>query len=128
MSVVRGVAFEDFDPNNPGNCGSLWSIWTGTQFKTFSTRAAALNGFAAWHRVKLYEYVPGQGWVEHACKNPNNVDDICDRCGIGGVRDTYGPWGTMGAAFQWERHHGRITSPPKLLHVCKPCSVVVRNG
>lgn len=128
MSKVKGIPFADFDPNNLDGNYTLWAVWTGAHLKTFSTRPAALNCFSSWPTVKLYEYVPGKAWVERAVKDPSNASDVCDRCGTGRLKDTYGNWDRLDAAFQWERRNGKITSPPNLLHVCKPCVGFVRNG
>ena len=124
------ITFDDFDPNALDNGFTLWACWTGRTFRTFSTRAGALTCFSSHWKVKLYEYAPGLGdssgrWLERACKNPSTVSDVCDRCGLPGVKDS---WRFDDGSFQWVRKGGKITSPPELLHVCRSCAGSVRNG
>lgn len=128
MSTVRGISFEDFDPNNLSAEYTLWAVWTGSHFKTYATRAAALNCFASWYKAVLYEYDAGTGWIRRGVKDVNSASDTCDQCGSPALRDSYGSWDNIGSSFQWRRRNGKITSPPELLHVCAPCRQSVRSG
>lgn len=123
------MLFDDFDPNSPAL--TTWGVWDGQRFKTFASRGAALNSFGSERAAKLYEYIGGTGWLERAYKYPGRDPDVCDRCGDAGLAESYtgGHYSSRGVSpsesYQWKRKNGKITSPPELQHVCKPCLAFV---
>lgn len=126
------IAFEDFDPNDPAHMGATWMVYTGSWrgVHLAPKRATALNRVSAARKAKLYEGVPGKGWVLRAVKGGEHVD-VCDECG-GPVVDSHdqnnGRYSWKSSPYVWRRKNGRIVSPPEMAYVCAPCVPSVEHG
>jgi hypothetical protein len=114
LPVARrnAIAFEDFDPNDINQEWTLWAVYANGRFATYTSRGPALNGFMCRGQAKLYEYVPGQGWVERVVKDG---DRPCDMCGDPDVRADWNE------PYVWKREGSKIASPPELLSLCPAC-------
>lgn len=111
MANLRKIEFEDFTPDGV----SIWAVWDGWCFKTYANRGPALNKFSGGGRAKLYEQVPGTGWVERAVKDGKRPCDMCGATDLGYSGYYERPW-------VWKRgDNGKITSPPELLCLCLSC-------
>jgi hypothetical protein len=124
MSNNPSVA--DFDPNNPNHLQGVWMIYTGSWRGIHFTakRPTALNRVSGAHSAKLYEYVPGQGWVLRVFKGDPSHPDVCDLCG-GPVKDTLQfDWHP---AYHWRRQNGKIVTPPEMVYVCAFCAPSVQH-
>lgn len=126
------VSFEDFDPNDPAHMGATWLVYTGSWrgLHLCPKRPPALNRVSAADKAKLYESVPGKGWVLRAVKGGVRPD-ICDECG-GPVAASHaqnnGRYSYQSNPYRWRRRKGRIVSPPELAYVCSPCVPSVEHG
>lgn len=124
---VKGVAFEDFDPNNFQQANEVWAIYDASRFRTFSSRAPVLSAFINQYRAKLYWMQPDGSWRELAVKDGHYLKDRnCDWCGAS--NDQNGGWG-LANKWVWEKFGGKIPPGPdgvKLLYLCSTCRSI--NG
>lgn len=121
---MSDISFEDFDPNDPAHMDAAWMVYTGSWRGVHLSpkRPTALNRVSAASKAKLYEGVPGRGWVLRAVKGGVRPD-VCDECGgpvVASHKDPTNRW-HRSSPYHWRRKQGRIVSPPEMAYVCLPC-------
>lgn len=115
---IRGIKFEDFDPNDLERGFPTWAVFKGSSFKTYLDRGHAINAFLQGYQAKLYERVNGR-WEERAVKHGlKRPDDRCEVCGGDAT------WGR----YVFDRERGRLLEPLKLLFTCSDCASDVRRA
>jgi hypothetical protein len=114
---LQGVQFADFDPNNFDEGLPLWAIYDGHRFRTYVSRGPAINAMLHAYRAKLYERV-GARWQERAVKDGQPRPDKCDICKQDAA---YSGW-------IFDRLHGKLVEPLRLLYCCSTCKSSVSRS
>ncbi len=118
----------NFDPNNPSTIGSVWAIYYDGEvyFSDVRQRRSYLVTLVdrGTRPCRLYECVPGQGWVLRAYRRDPDIEqqDKCQNCGQQvSVTWDYKQAGWQRHAWHLRRQGGKLPKDLEMVFHCQHC-------